>query len=133
MNADDHRLAIVIGHERQAAQKRLEALRRIDVLCSMQSHKKIFSGCHIHTRKHVARFDVCRICLQDFENRVAGHEDPLALDPFAHEVLFAALRVRHQHITAMIDDATIDLLGHAIVITAIPRLHMKDWNAHARR
>ena len=54
------------------------------------------------------------------------------LDPFAEQVLLAALGVRHQHRAAVIDDASVDFLRYAIVEATVARFHVVDGNAHSR-
>src|SRR5947209_1432888 len=62
----------------------------------------------------------------NFENRVAGDEDPRSRNTFAQQILPAALGIRHQYVAAVIDHPPIDLLRYAIVETAVSRLHVEN-------
>ena len=53
---------------------------------------------------------------------------PGAVDPFREKVVAASLRVRHQDRARVVDNASVDLLGHSVVETSVPRLHVIDWN-----
>src|SRR5205085_12463519 len=64
-------------------------------------------------------------------DRVADDVDAPALYPLAQEVLPAARGVGHQHIAAVVDDAAVDLLGHADVVAAVAGLHLDDGDAEA--
>ena len=52
-------------------------------------------------------------------------------DALAQQVRPAALGVRHQHVAGVVDDAAVDLFGHAVVVAAVAGLHVIDGNAHA--
>ena len=52
-----------------------------------------------------AAVDLRLICLDNLEDRVTRHEDPVPFDPFAYEVFRAAVRVGEEDGTAVIDDA----------------------------
>ena len=52
-------------------------------------------------------------------------------DALAHEVLGAAVRVGEEHAARVVDDAAVDLFGHAVVEAAVARLHVTDADAHA--
>jgi hypothetical protein len=67
--------------------------------------------------------------LDDFEDGVAGDVDPAALEAFAQKVHAAALGVGEQDVAAVVDDAAVDLLGHAVVVAAVPGLHVVDGDA----
>ena len=73
------------------------------------------------------------VVLDHLVDRIAGDDDALPGDALAQQVLAAALRVRHQHRAAVIDDPPVHFLGHAVVVAAVARFHVKDRNAEPPR
>src|SRR5215212_3278786 len=97
----------------------------------MHRHEKILSRFESLAREHLRLRDFFAIMFDDFMNWVAGDEDAPALDSFAQQVHPAAFRIGHQYVAAVIDDATIDLFGHAVIVAAISSLHVIDGNAES--
>ena len=52
-------------------------------------------------------------------------------DALAQQVLLAALGVRHEHGARVVDDAPVDLFGHAVVVAAVAGLHVEHRDTHA--
>src|SRR5438477_6221614 len=92
----------------------------------MQRDQEITPWRERKPRQYVGCADQRLRATNNFENRVAGDEDPLARNAFAQQILPAALGIRHQDVAAVIDDAPIDLLRHPIVVTAVSRLHVEN-------
>src|SRR5205823_5545303 len=65
----------------------------------------------------------------DFKDRIAGDVNAAAFDAFAQEIHAAALGVRQQDVTAVVNNPTIDLFGHAVVVAAVASLHVIDRDA----
>jgi hypothetical protein len=70
-----------------------------------------------------------RVGLDYLMDGITDDEDPIAADALAQEVFPAALRIRHQHRAAVVDDPAIDFLGHAVVVAAIAGFHVQDGDA----
>src|SRR5688572_327098 len=131
MQTDDERLLVTVGDHREPSEQALEAVRQVDILGPMKRDEKIPAGLERQTAQHAGAGDLRLIVRQDLEDRVPRHEDPVALHPLANEVVLAADRIREQDGAAVIDDAPVDFLRHAVVVTAVARFHVVDRNAHA--
>ncbi len=63
------------------------------------------------------------------ENRIARDIDPLGRDPLAHQVVLAVARVRQQHVARVVDQATVHLLRHTVIVASVSGFHVVHRHA----
>src|SRR5262249_54508646 len=73
--------------------------------------------------------DLISKSVQHFLDRISGNKYSLALYALPHQIVLAAMGVRHQKSAGVIDYAAVYLFRHAVVITAISRFHVIYGNA----
>ena len=91
MHAHEHGHVLIAAGRRHAAEQLFEALGLVDILRAMKRCEQIVSGRHLQPLHHGAGLDRLLEGGQHLEDRVACHENPLALDAFANQVVLAAL------------------------------------------
>src|SRR5437016_11726670 len=99
----------------------------------MHRNQEIFPAIHAQLSVNLRLPDQIVIALDDLVDRVSDNVDILAVNTLSQEVHAAAFGIWHKHITTMIDNATIDLFGHAVVVTTVSSLHVVDGNTHTLR
>ena len=80
---------------------------------------------------NVGCFDLFKICVQHLSHRRAGNIRTLLRQTAVGKIAACVLGVCHINIRNDIDYASVSLLGKALILTAVARLHMKYRNMQA--
>src|SRR2546426_4187787 len=108
----------------------LEPRDDIDVFRAVKRDGEIFARLELESLEHVAPIDSTFVGLQDLEDGIANHVNPLPFDAFLQEVILAAVGVRHQHGAARVDDPAIHLFRHPVIVAAVASLDVVNRDPH---
>ena len=101
----------------------------IDVFSAVQGDQEVLAGLKPELFKYPAVPDFPGIMIDDLVDGIADDVDFIGRDAFAEQVGAAALGVGHPDVAGMVDDAAVDLLRDAIVITAVAGLQVENGYA----
>jgi len=104
---------------------------RIDVLGTVDGDQEISALRNAEVVKNHGFSDVVLVMADHFQDRVAGNENPVAVNSLADEICTAAFSVGKKDVAAMVNDPPVYFFGDTIVITAVSGFHVDHGNPHA--
>ena len=81
--------------------------------------------------QHIAGFDLGKIGTQDLGHGAARHIGALFGRALGVQIAACMLRVAQVHVADVVHDAAVGLLGQALVLAAVARLHVEDGDMQA--
>ena len=119
---------VLLRHLVDSIKQRQEVLLRVDVLLAVSRKQDILTLLKPKPSVNVRSLNLCKVVMQHLRHRGAGYIRPLLRQTRISQIAARVLRVRHVHIGDDVHDAAVGLLGQALVLTTVARLHMENGN-----
>ena len=121
---DGHVVALRQGVD--GAEQRTEVRLGVDVLLAVGGEEHIALGLKAKLRKDVAGLNLLEVGAQHLGHGTARHIDALGGAARVLQVAAGVLGVGQVHVGDDVHYATVGLLGQALVLAAVARLHVED-------
>ena len=116
------------GGLRGPAEQGAETALDVHRLLSMHGQEQVFAAIDADVGQRLGSLDLLLVAIEDLLDGVARDEYSALMDALPEQVVPAPVRVRHQDVAGMVDDAPVHLLRNAVVEAAVSRLHVEDGN-----
>ena len=103
----------------------------VDVLLAVGGQQHVALGLKSELCEDVARLDLVQVGAQDLRHRAARDVGALGCAAGVLEVATGVLGVGQVDVGDHVDDAAVCLLGQALVLAAVARLHVEDGDVQA--
>ena len=126
MAAVQHGHIVLLRHFIDGGEKAHEILLRVDVLLPVGGKQNVLALFQSQAGVDVAGFDFGQVVVEHFGHGAAGDVGALLGQAVLRQVTAGVLRVAQVHVGDDVHDAAVGLLGQALVLAAVARLHVED-------
>ena len=122
---------VLLSHLINSSEETQEILLGVDILLTVSAQKDILTFLQTQTLVDIAGLNLSEVLMEHLGHRTACDIGAFLGQTTVGQIATGMLRVRHIHIRNNIDDATVGLLGQALVLTTIASLHVEDGDMQA--
>ena len=125
------RHVVSLGQRVDRGEQAREVRLGVDVLLAVRGEEHVALGLKAELGKDVRRLDLVQVCAQDLGHGRARDVGALRGAAGVLEVAAGVLGVGQVDVGNHVDDAAVGLLGQALVLAAVARLHVEDGDVQA--
>ena len=125
------RHVVLLGQRVDGREQASEISLGVNVLFAMSAEQHISLGLQPQLAKDAGRLDLLEVRAQHLRHRAARHVSALGSAAGVLQIAAGMLGVGQIHIADYVDDAAVGLLGQALVLAAVARLHVEDGDVQA--
>ena len=125
------RHVVLLGQRVDRGEQAREVGLGVDVLLAVRREKHVAPGLQAELGQNARGLDLLQVGAQDLRHGRARDVGALRGAAGVLEVAASVLGVGKVHIADHVDDAAVGLLGQALVLAAVARLHVEDGDVQA--
>ena len=126
MAAVQHRHIVLLRHFVDGSEEAHEILLCVDVLLPVGGKQNVLSLFQPQAGVDIAGLDFRKVLVEHFGHGAAGDVGALLGQAVLRQVTAGVLRVAQVHVGDDVHNAAVGLLGQALVLAAVARLHVED-------
>ena len=131
MAAVENRLPVLLRERVDGAEERAEVGLGVDVLLAVGGEQEVAALLQPLAVEHVRRVDLSQVRTQHLGHGRTRHVGALRRAAGSGEPATRVLGVGQVHVRDYVHDTAVSLLRQALVLAAVARLQVEDWDVQA--
>ena len=122
---------VLLGQRVDGREQAGEISLGVNILLAMSAEQHVALRLQPQLAKDIGRLNLLEVRAQHLRHRAARHVGALGSAAGVLQIAAGMLGVGQIHVADYVDDAAIGLLGQALVLAAVARLHVEDGDVQA--